>query len=95
MKRFLLAAAVAAASLTIAPCANAQLPREAGFNEIFSTDFMPKDMSLFVDFLDKSFEGGEGAILHADFLAHFVSDRGLGMFDTLSNLALNAIGFSF
>jgi hypothetical protein len=52
MKRFLLAAAVAAASLTIAPCANAQLPREAGFNEIFSTDFMPKDMSLFVDFLE-------------------------------------------
>lgn len=52
MKRFLLAAAVAAASFTIAPNAHAQLPREAGFNEIFSTDFMPRDMSLFVDFLE-------------------------------------------
>lgn len=52
MKRFLLAAAVATASLTIAPLVHAQLPREAGFNEIFSTDFMPKDMSLFVDFLE-------------------------------------------
>lgn len=31
---------------------HAQLPREAGFNEIFSTDFMPRDMSLFVDFLE-------------------------------------------
>lgn len=51
MKRFLLAAAVAAASLTINPCVHAQLPREAGFGEIFLTDFMPKDMSLFVDFL--------------------------------------------
>ena len=52
MKRFLLAAAVTAASFTLTPCAQAQLPREAGFNEIFSTDFMPKDMSLFVDFLE-------------------------------------------
>jgi len=51
MKRFLLAAAVAAASLAITPSVHAQLPREAGFGEIFSTDFMPGDMSLFVDFL--------------------------------------------
>ncbi|MBM4115048.1 MAG: hypothetical protein FJ252_04140 [Phycisphaerae bacterium] len=52
MKRFLLAAAVAAASLAITPSVHAQLPREAGFGEIFSTDFMPRDMSLFVDFLE-------------------------------------------
>jgi len=52
MKRFLLAAAVATAALSITPCVHAQLPREAGFNEIFSTDFMPRDMSLFVDFLE-------------------------------------------
>ena len=51
MKRFLLAAAVAAAALTINPCVHAQLPREAGFGEIFLTDFMPKDVSLFVDVL--------------------------------------------
>jgi len=52
MKRFLLAASVAAASLAITPSVHAQLPREAGFGEIFSTDFMPRDMSLFVDFLE-------------------------------------------
>jgi hypothetical protein len=52
MKRFLLAAAVAAAAFSITPRVHAQLPREAGFNEIFSTDFMPRDMSLFVDFLE-------------------------------------------
>jgi len=51
MKRFLLVAAVAAASFSMTPCVHAQLPREAGFNEIFSTDFLPRDMSVFVDTL--------------------------------------------
>ncbi len=52
MKRFVLAAAVALASITLIPTAHAQLPREAGFNEIFTSDFMPRDVTLFVDFLE-------------------------------------------
>lgn len=52
MKRFVLVAALAATSFTGLRTAHAQLPREAGFSEIFSTDFMPKDMVLFVDFLE-------------------------------------------
>ncbi|MDI9410959.1 MAG: hypothetical protein QM519_05425 [Bacteroidia bacterium] len=50
MKHYLLAVAVAAASFSVTQT-HAQLAREAGFNEIFSTDLLPRDVALFVDFL--------------------------------------------
>lgn len=86
MKRFLLVTTVAAAALAITPLVHAQLPREAGFNEIFSTDFMPRDMSLFVDTLQ--LEDWQKQVLEAmlvDYQAEYRAGE-QGLRDTLTSM---------